>query len=402
MSGRSTLMVVCFLFLTVLAFWSSAVSQSAKPAQTLPGAGFIVEAVNYGSLQAAIDAVPPTGGVVKLPPGTFEITQPLGVSQEDITLEGSGTATHIKNMAQDGQPAIIIQSPKIVENPKASLWRVRLANFRVTGNEKSGHGIVAKNINEIFVQGVTVSYHGGDGLRLDQCYEDPRVNDSLFTYNKATGVNLLGCHDIVVSGNQFEENQDAVRCTDGFNLCMSGNCVDDHLGNGVVIENTYGSVVAGNMIEECNGTAIILDRDCYGITLSANVIAHESTGGIDLRDAHGIAVTGNTFPLVKKNAVVIGPKSARITVTGNAFSNSYIGEGDAKRTKINDDSASGVIVAGTRDVVISANIFSDLSTKSLTVEDPPSERVIFANNVLVGSPAEREKLLKSMAPLNIE
>ena len=55
---------------------------------------------------------------------------------------------------------------------------------------------------------------------------------------------------------------------------MTGNNLDDHLGDGVVIENTYGSVVAGNMIEECKGTAIVLDRDCYGIALSANVIAH--------------------------------------------------------------------------------------------------------------------------------
>ena len=45
---------------------------------------------------------------------------------------------------------------------------------------------------------------------------------------------------------------------------MKGNNQDDHLENGVVIENTYGSVVSGNMIEECQGTAIVLDRDCCG------------------------------------------------------------------------------------------------------------------------------------------
>ena len=78
---------------------------------------------------------------------------------------------------------------------------------------------------------------------------------------------------------------------------MTGNGMDDHLGHGVVIENTYGSVVAGNMIEECEGTAIILDRDCYGITLCANVIAHNG-GGVDLRDAHGCAVSANTFVLL--------------------------------------------------------------------------------------------------------
>ncbi len=53
---------------------------------------------------------------------------------------------------------------------------------------------------------VTVSYHGGDGIELDRCYEDARVNSCLITYNKQTGLNLPGCHDhdTVVSANQFE------------------------------------------------------------------------------------------------------------------------------------------------------------------------------------------------------
>ena len=94
---------------------------------------------------------------------------------------------------------------------------------------------------------MTVSYHGGDGILLNYCYEDARVSDSLMTYNKGTGLNLKGCHDIVVVSNQFEENNDALHCIDGFNLCMTGNCLDDRLGRGVLIENTYGSVVSSSL-----------------------------------------------------------------------------------------------------------------------------------------------------------
>ena len=157
------------------------------------------------------------------------------------------------------------------------------------------------------------------------CYEDPRIADSIFTYNAQAGLNIVGGHDIVVSANQFEENQDAVRCIDSFNLCMNGNNLDDHLGNGVVIENTYGSVLSGNMIEECNGTAVILDRDCYGITISANVIAHNMAGGVDLRDAWGCAVSANTFTIMAARALVVGPGAGGVTITGNNFSNSCIG-----------------------------------------------------------------------------
>ena len=56
-------------------------------------------------------------------------------------------------------------------------------------------------------------------------------------------------HDIVVNANQFEENNDGLRCVDSFNLTCNGNNFDDHLRHGVVIENTYGSVVSGNMIQ---------------------------------------------------------------------------------------------------------------------------------------------------------
>jgi hypothetical protein len=398
--SRLRLIVVVAVVVCIVA-WQFAVSQQPKTPPTLPGARPAIEAINYPTLQAAIDALPATGGVIRLPAGTFEISAPLKITQEDVLLGGAGTATHIKNVNAEGQPALVIESPDIAKDPKAVRWRVQVANLRITGNEKSGHGIVARHVNEVLLHGVTSSYHGGNGIHLDNCYEDPRICDCLLTYNKGAGLNLLGCHDIVVVGNQFEENQDAVRCSDGFNLCFTGNCVDDHLGNGVVIENTYGSVVAGNMIEECNGTAIILDRDCYGITLSANVIAHEVAGGIDLRDAHGCTVSANTFTIVKQNALLIGEKSGRITVTGNNFSNSYIGEGSQKRQKV-DSAATGVVLRGTSDITLSGNLFSGLTSKAVTLDKPESSRVLFSGNVLTEVESDHKELQKSAVSGNLE
>ena len=351
----------------------SNVSTRAKP--RLPGARATIEAQDYPSLQAALDALPPRGGMVRLPPGVFEISEPLRLRAEDVLLQGAGTATHIKNNSRDNQPALIIQPP----DGKESIWRIRLANFRITGNPQSGHGIVARQVDEVFIDGLTVSYHGGHGIFLDHCYEDPRICDSLITYNKQTGLALLGCHDIVVSGNQFEENRDALTCLDSFNLCMTGNNLDDHLRHGVVIENTYGSVVVGNMIEECQGTAILLDRDCYGITLSANCIAHNFEGGIDLRDAHGCAVSGNTFTIVPQRALAIGPKSGRITVGANNFSNSYIGNREKRAD--DDQGASGIVLDGARDVAITGNLFSGLDGSGVSRAGSDSRRMLLTSNV---------------------
>ncbi len=212
---------------------------------------------------------------------------------------------------------------------------------------------------------MSVDHHGGNGISLIDCYEDPRVTNSILTYNKHVGLFIDAGHDIVVNANHFEENTDAVHCIDAFNLCMNGNNLDDHLRHGVVIENTYGSVLSGNMIEECNGTAIILDRDCYGITLSANVIAHDMGGGIDLKDAHGCAVSANTFVLLHDFGVRIGKQSGRITVSANNFSNSHIGEGKEKRPlehekAIQKDIGHGVVLIDTSHNTITGNTFSGL------------------------------------------
>jgi len=382
--------LVIIMIVTALSVTAPRTARSQTGARpVLPGARPAIDASNYPTIQAALDAIPEAGGVVRLPAGDFMISEPLILRRGDTRLEGVGSATNIINTNQEGQPALIVahaEGDKVKKEDR--LWRVNLANFRITGNEKSGHGIVATLIEEIFVQGVSVSYHGGDGIRLERCYEDPRISNCLITYNKKVGLNILGGHDIVVSANQFEENNDALHCIDSFNLCMTGNNLDDHLNLGVLIENTYGSVLSGNMIEECKGTAITLDRDCYGITISANVIAHNGAG-IDLKDAHGCAISANTFTIMKTDALRIGPDSGRITVTGNNFSNSYLGDGIVKRRE-DDRDAGGLILESTNHIVVTGNLFSGLRPKAVELRGGKSEGVVFANNVIVDAKSDLE------------
>jgi len=360
------------------------VAADASGTASLPGAAVVISAADYPSLQAAVDALPADGGIVRIPPGTFEVTSPLRISGENVHLVGSGPASVLRNTNTDGAATIELLPPDLVDrsapgNKRVNRWRIQVSDLRLIGNEKSGPGIDALWVNEIFLHGLTITEHGGDGVRLDHCYEDPRIADCLLTYNKGAGVNLLGCHDIVVSANHFEENLDALHCIDSFNLCMNGNNLDDHLRDGVVIENTYGSVLSGNMIEECQGWAVILDRDCYGDTISANVIAHNG-GGVDLRDAHGCAVSANTFTIIKEHALRIGPGSGRITVTGNNFSNSFLGDDQVKRAT-DDFAAAGMTLEGTRDVSITGNVFSGLTTPAIQRLGDNSERIAIIGNI---------------------
>lgn len=348
-----------------------------------------VDAAKYPSLQAALDAVPASGGLVTIPPGNYEITQPLLVKTAETRIVGGGAATHIINKNAEGAPAFILRPPTLDTDKKTRLWRVQMADLRVSGNEKSGDGIFAESIEEIYFEGVSIDHHGGSGIHMVNCAEDPRVADCIITYNKKCGVEIMGGHDIVVNANHFEENQDALRCSDSFNLCMNGNNVDDHLGNGVIIENTYGSVLSGNMIEECNGTAVILDRDCYGITLSANVIAHHLKGGIDLRDACGCTLSANTFVLAHEFSVRVGKDSERNTISGNSFCNTYIGAGMDKRpaeakTPMGVDMGTGVLLeGGVHGLLLTGNTFSGLKTPAAW-STGEVKGVLISSNLCIG------------------
>lgn len=363
----------------------------------------VIDAAKYPTLQAALDAVPPSGGLVRLPPGIFQIDRPLVLSRSNTRVEGAGAATCLVNGNLHGEPAMIIRPADLATNPRARLWRVQVADFRINGDPqtidgkstqpKGGDGLLVQNVDEFYAHGMSIDHHGGHGLNLVNCYEDPRIADCIFTYNRQAGVNIVGGHDIVVNANHFEENQDALRCIDSFNLCMNGNNLDDHLRDGVVIENTYGSVVAGNMIEECQGRAIVLDRDCYGITLSANVIAHNQGGGIDLRDAWGCTVSANTFTITAVYAIRVGPDSGRIAITGNNFSDSYIGQTHRRPGKL--DEATGVVLEGTTDIVISGNLFAGLAGEAVKA-DARCRRIAMTGNVLAdlnrASPAKKPGL----------
>lgn len=382
-TGHRFIVIVLLTCFTLVASFQLFANQKENEAQTtskdnVAKSSVTIDAEKFPTLQAAIDALPKTGGCIQLAPKKYEIAEPLVLNIGEVKIVGAGTATQIVNTNKSGQPAFHIHHPNFAKK-KTRMWRVQFSDLRISGTKESGDGILAEGVNEIYFTGVTIDHHGRHGINLVDCYEDPRIVGCMLLYNAKAGLEVNACHDIVVSANHFEENEDAVHCTNSYNLCMSGNNLDDHLRHGVVIENTYGSIVSSNMIEECQGSGIVLDRNCYGITLSANVIAHESGGGIQLLGAHGCAVSANTFTIVFKNSIYVGPKSGRLTITGNNFSNSYIGE-KVKRT--GTDIGTGILLDGTTDLVISGNSFTGLHTPAIKAENGCKRLLINGNGIV--------------------
>ena len=102
----------------------------------------MIDASEYPNLQAAFDAVPASGGMVRLPPGRFELSEPLVLTQADTRVEGCGAATCLVNCNEEGKPALMIRPGNFKKNSRARIWRVQLADFRISGGFPS-NGIIS-------------------------------------------------------------------------------------------------------------------------------------------------------------------------------------------------------------------------------------------------------------------
>src|ERR1035438_10139363 len=114
-------------------------------------------------IQAALDALPASGGEVTLPAGRFEIRQPIILRRDHQSFSGAG-ATTILHLADNANcPVLILGEP--VNNPQRLVKDLCVSGFFIDGNRVrqqrelwrlTGEGAQIRN-NGITVQGVSSS-----------------------------------------------------------------------------------------------------------------------------------------------------------------------------------------------------------------------------------------------------
>ena len=321
-----------YVFLVILFSFQSmfGLQGSVQPDNTL-------NAGEYTSIQKAVDALPEEGGTVYIPAGVYEISGPIIVQKSDVSLIGAGTGTILINTSEDGKNTI-----ELIGTEEDPIWRVKVSDMHLKGNEKCGNAIYAKRVNEISLSDMWIDYHGKSGVYLDYCYENPRVYDNNIAYNKEMGVLLDGCHDIVVSANQMEENGIGIYGKGLYNATVTGNNIDDHIKNCIYFVSTLGSIITANMLENCLEESVILDEKCDGIVVTGNTF--RQPGVLVLIKTHGITVTGNAFDMSKSTTIDVR-ESNLITVSGNIIT------GGPERI----DRIYGMVMNNVEDVTISGN-----------------------------------------------
>jgi hypothetical protein len=219
--------------------------------------------VTSTEIQQALDILPERGGEVLLPPGTFEVRQPIVLRRDHQTLRGSGMATilHLANGANC--PVIILGEP--VNNPKSTIKHLGLSGFFIDGNrsqqqhelwrlrgegsEIRNNGITVQNVSDSTVEQITCARCRSGGLVTTR------------------GVRRLTVQDYTAFDNEF----DGLACYQTEDCLFTGLRLHDNPGAGISVDLAFNHNVISNAVLTANDLGIFMrasrDNRFYNITI---------------------------------------------------------------------------------------------------------------------------------------
>lgn len=288
LAGSLATLLICFFAPPVLA--------SNLPVLNLPTNS------SGEAIQEALDRLP-AGGEIVLPPGTFEIHQPIILRHDHLTLRGSGPATILFLADQANCPVVILGSP--TQSASHATAHLRIADLQIDGNRKhqqvefwtaasdgsqlNNNGIDLWNVTDAAVEHIVCCHCRSGGLvaaqarRLDvrdfiafdnefdglACYltEESRFTDLRLHDNLAAGISL----DL-----SFQHNLIADATLTGNDLGIFMRDSRDNVFQGLNIDRsrTHGVFMAQSDRATNEGWKLVPGTECTGNSFQSPVVTN--------------------------------------------------------------------------------------------------------------------------------
>lgn len=273
-------------------------------------------------IQQALDGLPP-GGVVVLNAGFYEISHPLLLWHDDMTLRGSGPATVLHLADNAGCPVVILGPPmNETRHPAAHL---RLADLLIDGNRKNqklefwrlagdgsefnNNGVQIWNVTDAAVEHVVCCRCRSGGL-------------------VTAGVRRLLVNDFAAYDNQF----DGLACYQTEESRFAGLRLHDNLAAGISLDLDFNHNSISN--------AILADND-LGVFMRDS--RHNSFQGVTISKSrhHGVFMAQAAAPTAK--GWQLSPDTECI---GNNFEDLRVSDCGGRAFQVNDASCTNNAISG--------------------------------------------------------
>jgi len=256
-SGRATLAPALLVLL------AAAAADAAGPRQVIDAreAGARGDAIvdDAPALQAALDRLATSGGVLRLPGGTYILGAPLVVRGDDVTIRGDdgGELRAAKDFRADAAGALVRNEPP--RGAEAQQRSLAIVGVTLDGAGMAGAGVVLERVRDV------------------------RVRDDRVRRLRAGGTGA-----IVVRSSTDEKN-------DAAEITVADNTIElDQTTSGIVLRNVVNCRVSGNRVqgtgkEGGHGLDLTLSRGC---TISDNIVLSADVGVLT-DETNEMQVVGN-------------------------------------------------------------------------------------------------------------
>jgi parallel beta-helix repeat protein len=279
-------------------------------------ADYICDGVDdHVEINAALNALPSTGGEVVLLDGTFHVEATVGRNIGNITVRGQGGSTVLTTST----PGLAFLS--FAGSDGAELKNITIADLVIDGaNLVADVGIYFSYVDNSVIQNVCVKWHRystgarRSGICLDHS-DLNRVENNLCQYNGFNGIRLYYSNNNTVSGNTCQGNYTSgIYLYYSSNNTVSGNTCQNY-GDGIYLNNSNNNTVSGNTCQGNNGYGIYIYSSSNN-TVSGNTCQGNSYQAIYLYYSNNNTVSGNTCQGTDWDGIYLS-HSNNNTVSGN-------------------------------------------------------------------------------------
>jgi len=266
------------------------VAANGAPTHVKAQADYTCDGTNdHVEIQAAIDALPATGGKVLLTEGTFNIETSLTLDSYQ-TLQGMGRSTILTTTTADLD---IITATGSSDSEKVGIF---LTDFCIDGDAGSATndiGIKWTYIDDSKITNVYCIDNGEYGMYLEYC------DSNTVSFNTVTGNGYTGIFPINADNNDITDNICTSNGWSGISLDVASNnsivrnvCTGNSEDGASLTTNSDHNTIMGNVCRANTLDGIALSVSQYN-GIMGNVCQGNGEDGIDLATSHNNNIIGN-------------------------------------------------------------------------------------------------------------
>ena len=259
-------------------------------------------------INAAIQALPSTGGEIVILDGTYNIISSITVNKSNVTLSGNGAAT------------ILLRSANIDVVFLSGVTNCKVRDLAIDGNKidytsnnsciylsTASNNIITGNICYNNYYGVFLPYNASNNVIMGNACNNNNVGIYLSSSNvnnntiagntcsnnSSYGINLYrsGSNN-TITGNTCNDSQYAITLNSSSNNTITGNTCNNSY-NGITLTSSSNNTVTGNTCNNNSYNGITLTSSSNN-TITGNTCNNNNSSGINMFSSSNNTVTGNT------------------------------------------------------------------------------------------------------------